>query len=100
MEADQKDLRNRKTQLIESPEEDYLLEDLYDAVDFDFDLNGVHSDVGNLFQKFAKKEVIRASLKKQVMKAEKSLMKQNTKIKQVIKSKNRNLKKSLQHLLF
>jgi len=82
-----KDLRNRNHS-TENIEEDYLLEDYFDDVDFDFDLSGVHSDVGNLFQKFAKKEVIKASLKK-------SLKNGNTKIKQAIKSKKQKLEEKL-----
>jgi len=83
------DLRNRKQS------EEYILEDIYETVDFDFNLNDVHSDVGNMFQKFAKRELIKAAVKKQVRKAENSLLEKNTKLKQVIKAKKQKLKEKI-----
>jgi len=85
----EKDLRNRKKN------EEYILEDIYESVDFDFNLNGVHSDVGNMFQKFAKRELIKAAVKKQVRKAENSLLEKNTKIKEAIKAKKQKLKEKI-----
>jgi len=83
------DLRNRKQS------EDYVLEDIYESVDFEFNLNGVHSDVGNMFQKFAKKELIKATLKKQVRKAESKLQEKNAKLKEAIKVKKQKLEEKI-----
>jgi len=85
------ELRNRKP----SPTEEFPLDDLYGNADFDFNLNGVHSDVGNMFQRFAKKEIIKAALKKQVQKAESSVEKQKEKIKRVIKANKTKLEEKI-----
>jgi len=86
------ELRNRKPQA----NEDFPLEDLYGSADFDFNLNGVHSDFGNMFQRIAKKEIIKAALKKQVQKAESSVEKQKEKIKRVIKANKMKLQQKIQ----
>jgi len=49
-------------------QDDLVLEKIYNDVDFNFDLKGVHSDAGNLLQTFIKREVMKKSLKKQYTK--------------------------------
>mmetsp|Transcript_29504 Transcript_29504/g.41525 ORF Transcript_29504/g.41525 Transcript_29504/m.41525 type:complete len:421 (+) Transcript_29504:60-1322(+) len=46
-------------------DEDFILEEIYEDVDFDFDLKEVHSDASNLLQSFIKREVVKSALKKQ-----------------------------------
>eukprot|EP01114_Cavostelium_apophysatum_P016348 TRINITY_DN4627_c0_g1_i1.p1 TRINITY_DN4627_c0_g1~~TRINITY_DN4627_c0_g1_i1.p1 ORF type:complete len:427 (-),score=107.93 TRINITY_DN4627_c0_g1_i1:32-1312(-) len=52
----------RKT-LGDVVEENQVLENIYDDVDFQFDLSGVHSDATNLLQNFVQKEVIKKVFK-------------------------------------
>jgi len=96
-------------------EEEYTLEEIYDDVDFDFDLSGVHSDAKNILQSFIKHEVIKSTLSKQLNKVvslkevaankggvvKESLLKRKKQLapenlKQALKSKKKQLEQKLQ----
>jgi hypothetical protein len=88
-----------------SNEEEAVLEGLYGSADFEFDLKGVHSDVGNLFQQFAKKEIIKSTLNKNYEKAKqlkeaalstkKGIDSKRDQIRQALKLKKEELKGKL-----
>lgn len=97
-----------------TPEDDdnLVLEDMYDSVNFDFNLSGVHSDVGNIFENFIRRTVAKAALKKQYQKAKKlkdaardvgqtlvnrknHLSEQREALKQAIKTKKQKLAEKL-----
>jgi len=59
---------NRNFKASTANDEEYTLEEIYDDVDFDFDLSGVHSDAKNILQSFIKHEVIKSTLSKQLNK--------------------------------
>jgi len=100
-------LKERKLRKLQSTEvdEEFILEDLYESADFDFNLRDVHSDASNVFQKFVKKELVKVVLKKQYDKAKdvkqqlihrkNTIVKQNDKIKQVFKSKKMQLEEKI-----
>jgi len=59
----------KKLQAVEAVDEEPVLEELYESVDFDFNLEGVHSDAANMLQSLITRQVVKAALKKQVQKA-------------------------------
>jgi len=106
-----KDIKSKKQQA--SATDEFVLEDLYGTADFDFNLTDYHSDATNTLQKFVRKEVIKATLKKQYQNASKireaakdvkqsliirknSIVQQNDKLKQAIKTKKMKLEAKLQ----
>jgi len=86
-----------------SEEEEFVLEDMYEDANFDFDLKDVHSSATSMLQRFVKKEIIKASLRKHVEKAKNvkqtlmlkknSLTRQN--LKQTLKEKQARLEEKL-----
>jgi hypothetical protein len=92
----------RKQQNSEDSEE-FILEEMFSEADFSFDLKDVRSEATSVLQRFVKKEVINAALKKHADKALKvkqtlmlrktSLTRQN--IKQTLKEKKTQLEEKL-----
>jgi hypothetical protein len=88
-----------------------VLEEIYNDVDFNFDLENVHSDVKNLLQSFVKREVIKKALKDKYgklkrlkeaasphfskLKKSRDLLNSEN-LKQILKSKKKQLETKLQ----
>eukprot|EP01118_Nematostelium_gracile_P010001 TRINITY_DN3399_c0_g1_i2.p2 TRINITY_DN3399_c0_g1~~TRINITY_DN3399_c0_g1_i2.p2 ORF type:complete len:174 (+),score=13.92 TRINITY_DN3399_c0_g1_i2:91-612(+) len=53
---------------FETVDDEFILDEIYGEVDFDFDLTGVHSDAKSLLQSFVKRELVESALQEQYRK--------------------------------
>jgi len=94
-----------RTGSLEFVDDDFILEEYIGGADFNFDLQGFHSDAKNLLQSFVKREVVKDALAgqykklkdvaqspdKHIERMKEKLDKRRDKLKQAIKNKKKQL---------
>jgi len=94
-----------RTASLEFVDDDFILEEYIGGADFNFDLQGFHSDAKNLLQSFVKREVVKdalslrykklkevaASPDKHLERMKEKIDKRRDKVKQVLKNKKKQL---------